>query len=307
MAASTATMPNLQKQYLQIVEKPLKLLSAGVSGHVFVVNDETVVKVALTTGNPYMEDESLQDHSIERKIYERLGKHERICELKYTIDRGLVLERLNQNLRQRLVGFQKCNELPPQEDAFRWSIQAAQGMAYMHSTGVFQGDVGCHNLLLDARDNVKICDFGGSFIDGSKLRCGAGTGFQRPPEDSEMDAVSVQDEVFALGSTIYEIWTTRKPYQNDSQWEGGYYSVVLDHFKNRRFPDLAHITPADIIRKCWLAHYTTAAEVVTDLDSLQIDELALASTLHLAHERCAALSSATFAIIAVALVLHRNI
>ena len=65
-----------------------------------------------------------------------------------------------------------------------------------------------------------------------------------------MDVVSIKDEVFALGSTIYEIWTTRKPCQNDSQWVGDYYSVVLDNFKNQQFPDLTHIIPAKIILKC---------------------------------------------------------
>jgi serine/threonine protein kinase len=150
-----------------------------------------------------MDNQSLQDHLLERRIYERLGKHDQICELKYTIDRGLVLERLKQCLRELLVDFQKRNMLPSPEEAFRWSIQAAQGCAYIHEKGVLQSDMGCHNLLLDENENVKLCDFSGSSIYSSKPLCSPDTGFQRLTADK--DAISVEDELIALGSTIYEI------------------------------------------------------------------------------------------------------
>lgn len=54
--------------------------------------------------------------------------------------------------------------LPSYEEAFRWSIQVAQGSAYIHEKGVLL--MGCHNL--DEIDNVKLRDFGGLSIDGSK-------------------------------------------------------------------------------------------------------------------------------------------
>ncbi|KAF2253831.1 kinase-like protein [Trematosphaeria pertusa] len=257
---------NEEEEYLKIAARPLKLLGAGVSGHVFVVDDHTVVKVALKSGNAYMDNEWLQDHLIERRIYERLGKHDRICELKYTIDRGLVLARLKQCLRERLVDFRKRNMLPSYEERFRWSIQAAQGSAYIHEKGVLQSDIGCQNLLLDENDNIKLCDFGGSSIDGSKPLCSPGTGFQRPTEDE--DTINIRDELFALGSTIYEIWTSKKPYQDDSGCDADY-RTVLDHFKNQRFPDLTGILPASIIMKCWLGYYASAAEVVIDFEALR--------------------------------------
>jgi hypothetical protein len=91
-----------KEEYRKIAARPLKLLGVGVSGHVFVVNNYTVVKVALKNSNAYRDNELLRDHLIKRSIYERLGKHNRICEFKYAIDRGLVRERLKQCLRERL-------------------------------------------------------------------------------------------------------------------------------------------------------------------------------------------------------------
>ncbi|EXJ69282.1 uncharacterized protein A1O5_07318, partial [Cladophialophora psammophila CBS 110553] len=66
--------------------------------------------------------------------------------------------------------LRKRNKLPSTEEAFRWSIQAAEGSAYMQEKGVIQYDIRCHKLLLDKHDNVKFCDFGGSSIDGSVPR-----------------------------------------------------------------------------------------------------------------------------------------
>lgn len=165
-----------------------------------------------------------------------------------------------------MVDLQERNLLPSYQERFRWSIQVAQAIAYTHERGVFQSDIGCHNLLLDEDDNIKLCDFGGSSIDGSEALYGPGTGFQRPTEDGT--TISVKDELFALGSTIYEIWTSRKPYQNNSQCDPEYYRVVIDHFKNQRFPDFTGILSGSIIMKCWLGHYTSATEVVTDLEAL---------------------------------------
>ncbi|KAF2455965.1 hypothetical protein BDY21DRAFT_288763, partial [Lineolata rhizophorae] len=90
---------------------------------------------------------------------------------------------------------------------------AAQGCAYTHEKGILQGDMGCRNLLLGKNYNVKFCDFAGSSIDSCRPLCGPGSEFQRPTED--MGSISTSDELFALGSTIYEIWTARKPYQDD--------------------------------------------------------------------------------------------
>lgn len=262
-------MAKNDEAYRKIVATPLELLGAGISGHVFVVDDRTVVKVALKSNNTYVDNERLQDHLIERCIYERLGKHKRICELKYAIDRGLVLERLKQCLRERLEDFQKLGTVPSHEEAFRWSIQAAQASAYIHEKGILQSDMGCHNFLLDEDDNVKLCDFGGSSIDGSKPLCAPGAGYQRPTDDT--DTFTVKDDLFALGSTLYEIWTSKRPYQNDQndfRCERDHYRTVLDHFRNQRFPDLTRVLPAGIIRQCWLDHYTSAAEVVMDLEAL---------------------------------------
>ncbi|KAF2453083.1 hypothetical protein BDY21DRAFT_293671, partial [Lineolata rhizophorae] len=83
-----------------------------------------------------------------------------------------------------------------------WPIQAAQASAYILENGIFQGDIGSYNFLL-GKDNVKLCDFGGSSIDGSTPPYACGVGFQPPIHDT--NTLTVKDDLFALGSTVYEI------------------------------------------------------------------------------------------------------
>lgn len=91
---------------------------------------------------------------------------------------------------------------------------------------MLQADIGCHDLRLDAHDNVKLFAFASSSIDGSKVSVMSVTsdeGFRRSPGDSNCDPdygeVRIVDELFALGSTIYEIWTTRKLHQKEGSYK----------------------------------------------------------------------------------------
>jgi len=60
----------------------------------------------------------------------------------------------------------------PFNQALKWSIQAAEAIAYIHTKAVIQGDIGCYNFLLGSDGDLKLCDFAGSSIDGRDVRVG---------------------------------------------------------------------------------------------------------------------------------------
>jgi len=144
----------------------------------------------------------------------------------------------------------------------KWTSQIAEGLAYIHRKGIVQGDAGCHNILLK-HDEVKLCDFGGSSIHGEPAKAGYECRSQR--WDSTFENPSIPNELFALGSTIYEIWTTTRPYQNEPD------DMVEQNYKCLRFPDLGSLPVAETIHKCWHGTYTSADEVIMDLKSLEIE------------------------------------
>ncbi|KMU92673.1 hypothetical protein CIHG_10488 [Coccidioides immitis H538.4] len=128
------------------------------------------------------------------------------------------------------------------------------------------GDIGCYNMLLDDEDNLKLCDFAGSSIDGSPTTVLHGTRSQLwveseiPSNDNAPPTIAC--ELFALGSAIHEIWTTRQPYEELEDNE------VEKCYKQKQFP-IIDLPVSEIIYKCWLEQYTAADEVVAELQQLQ--------------------------------------
>lgn len=178
------------------------------------------------------------------------------------------MERLDRSLRKHLLRLRKNESserrVPLAGQALRWSVHAAEAIAYIDANGVVQGDIGCYNLLLDRDGNIKLCDFGGSSIDGCDLRVGYGIRSQLWKED---DSPSVACELFALGSMIFEIWTTQQPYEDLADEE------AEKRYGRCEFPTLKDPIPSEIaqvIRKCWLGEYTSAGEVLKDLGNLDL-------------------------------------
>ncbi|OAP64344.1 hypothetical protein AYL99_00316 [Fonsecaea erecta] len=242
----------------------LKWLGVGISGMVYPLDEQTVVKIAPKCDNDYASNESLQDLQIERSVYRHLGSHPRICRFISSVQRGIVLERFGEPLRKHLLELHKQRKTPSRNQALKWSIQVAEGVAYLHQKNIMQGDIGCHNILLKD-DEIKLCDFGGSSIDGKPAEVGYECRSQR--WDDTHENPSIQNELFALGSTIYEIWTTTRPYQDEPD------EKVEQNYKCQCFPDVQTLPVAKVIQNCWHGTYHSANEVVAALESLQPERM----------------------------------
>ncbi|KAF2459211.1 kinase-like domain-containing protein [Lineolata rhizophorae] len=192
----------------------LRRIGIGTSGAVFALDEERAVKFAPVSYNDWTTDFHFKDLLIERSVYERLGSHPRICRYIGPVRRGIILERLGDAVRKRLMELRGQGRRVPYEQALKWSRQIAEGIAYVHRKGVIQGDIGCHNALLDG-DDIKLCDFAGSSVDGKPPLAGYELRSQRWEEnDQGISDALITSEIFALGSTIYEIWTTNRPYHD---------------------------------------------------------------------------------------------
>ncbi|KAF2245204.1 kinase-like protein [Trematosphaeria pertusa] len=262
--ASHITHDDLSLPVLQT--SGLRWLGIGVSGIVYALDERTVAKIAPTYNNKYATNESLQDLFTERSVYQRLGSHPRICQHISSVQRGILLERFGESLRKHLQKLHEHGKTPSHNQALKWSCQVAEGIAYLHQKSIVQGDIGCHNILLKG-DEVKICDFGGASIDGRPATAGYECRSQRC--DGSCENPSIKSELFALGSTMYEIWTASRPYQNEPD------DIVEENYKCRCFPDVGTLPVADIIEKCWHGTYNSADEVVADLTLLQTELAAL--------------------------------
>lgn len=214
--------------------------------------------------------QSLRDIELEFQIYQRIGTHERFLRMKaYSPDSGLTLEYMpHGNLRQRLrdIGTE-----PPILQRLQWASDAAEALDVLHAHGVIHCDVNPENFLLDSTLRLRIIDFSGSSIDGKWASAFEGVRFCLPRPWEEQSTVVT--DLFALGSTIYEIMTGSKPYEDLPDDE------VESRYQQRMFPNVTTICCGAVIEGCWRAEVRSAAEVMRRIkkakERLHIDSVAL--------------------------------
>ncbi|KAJ5561854.1 hypothetical protein N7461_000615 [Penicillium sp. DV-2018c] len=76
--------------------------------------------------------------------------------------------------------YLRAHDWIPMGLKLKWAYQIVQAVSLLHSNGIIHCDIKPRNLLLDATLNIKIIDFSGSSLDGSKPTSGEGTRFYLP-------------------------------------------------------------------------------------------------------------------------------
>jgi Protein tyrosine and serine/threonine kinase len=195
----------------------------------------------------------------EELVYQRLGPDSGILRYIGRVDNALILEyAYNGSIRQYLARQRKPIPLPLK---LRWVEQITKVVCFIHSKHVLHGDISCNNIFLDKDLNAKLGDFAGSAIDELPPLICYETSHELPGQD-----ISKKSELFALGSTFYEIMTGSKPCKDLSDQQ------ICDAFTEGRFPNLDSLDVCKkIITRCWTQGYAGADELLEDVKSEGID------------------------------------
>ncbi|KAF2757908.1 spindle assembly checkpoint kinase [Pseudovirgaria hyperparasitica] len=189
----------------------------------------------------------------EKLVYQRLGRdHGGIIRYYGFLENSLILQFASQkSIRQY---FTKQKQVPLSVK-IRWVEQLFDAVRFIHSRGVLHGDISCNNVFLNDNLDVKLGDFAGSSIDDLPPLICYETTHELPDED-----ISTRTELFALGSTVYEIMTGSKPYRDLPDHE------VYAAFSECCYPDLESISAfRNTIMKCWRQDYATVEEALRDI------------------------------------------
>ncbi|KAK4034728.1 kinase-like domain-containing protein, partial [Parachaetomium inaequale] len=201
--------------------------------------------------------QSLRDIEHEFRVYQRLPRqHDRLLQMiKYSLEDGLVLQylsagNLRRHLRQATANITVSQRL-------QWACDAAEALHLLHTHGIIHCDVKPENFLLDGIYRLKIIDFSGSSYDGKVGSAIEGTRLFLPR--SWDDESTVQTDLFALGSTMYEIMTGKQPYKElaDDKVEARYAQEI--------FPSVQSIHCGQIIMDCWRGQIKTVEEAMVSI------------------------------------------
>lgn len=87
----------------------------------------------------------------------------------------------------------------------------AAGLVHMHRRGVYHADLKPNNILYGKRGEVKIFDYGLSWIRGEEKDRIQGTPEYMAPETARNKIVNEQTDIYNFGATLYRLVTLKLP------------------------------------------------------------------------------------------------
>lgn len=102
------------------------------------------------------------------------------------------------------------------EKVLHYTRQTLEGLGCLHDAGIIHRDIKPFNLLVNAQDQIKICDFGLSKLRGETYRgpdnLNVGSPYYAAPEqEAHPDQVAVNADIYPVGIMLYRMLTGQLP------------------------------------------------------------------------------------------------
>ncbi|PMD51581.1 kinase-like protein, partial [Hyaloscypha bicolor E] len=215
----------------------------GASSVVYRTSPEQVVKCCRPG--------TLGEIEHERDILERLGEHPLIIKKFEREDAGqLILQYHPRELRDLLLSGTHIH-------LEKWALQITEALAHVHAHDIIYRNFNLSNIRIQTSQDIVLCDFAGSSLVGhTQMGVRAEVRFCRLPYHS---MATVQDDLFSLGSVLYELSTGSVPYATRKDKD------VVRLYGIKKFPPVCNLPIGKIITKYWNESYQSANEVLLDL------------------------------------------
>jgi hypothetical protein len=177
-------------------------------------------------------------------------------------DLFIVCKLFQESLSDRLFNYDPLCMTPPSPIPFSLilsiSLDIAEGLLYLHESGVIHRDLKPQNILLDELSKAYVCDFGNARFHGHQVTDCVGTVAYTAPEvfssSKEEGGLlwTTAVDVYSYGMLLWVMTHQRMPYLPSQS--GVRMDIAGEVMKGYREPiDPAVVTPEleDLIRKCW--------------------------------------------------------
>lgn len=196
----------------------VRYLDNGAFGSCFLVKSlkykmEFVCKASNTNN---LTEKYIQSFVGEAEILSKLNHPNIVRIYDYFIEDGKMFIILEYCSNGSLLDMLRENPNIEKSKMIKYSYQIIDALAFMHSKGIAHCDIKLSNILIDAYDRVKICDFGLSHYikeDAESDRRIRGTlNYMAPEVILGVEYCPFKADVWALGVTLYALISNQFPF-----------------------------------------------------------------------------------------------
>jgi serine/threonine-protein kinase len=174
-------------------------------------------------------------------------------------------------------------------DIISFSKQICRGLKYAHSRSVIHRDIKPQNILLDKNKTIHISDFGIAKIFSTSEITMTGSTIGTPeymsPEQAQGKKIDAQSDIYSLGVLMYEMLTGKPPFLANNSMAVAYKQVhetpTPPSAKRKDTPKLLELIILKALKKDKRERYSSAEELLNDLDKVNLQERAERPTVRL--------------------------
>jgi len=266
--------------------KILSRLGAGGMGEVYLAEDLKLARrVAIKFLTPaLMLDEEARKRMLREARAAAALDHPNICTIHEVGDEAGRSFIVMQYIEGETLAERIKRERLELSEALAIAIQVAEALHEAHQHRIIHRDIKPQNLMLTARGQVKVLDFGLAKVarervvapeeaDTSSLMStpGAivGTVLYMSPEQARGERLDARSDIFSFGTTLYEMVSGRRPFEAKSMAE------IISAILTREAPPLEQAGAPEelgrIVQRCLEKdlerRYQTVREMVIDLEN----------------------------------------
>ncbi len=167
------------------------------------------------------------------------------------------------------------------------AIQIGEALQEAHAKGIVHRDIKADNIMITAKNQVKVMDFGLAKLKGSvrltKASTTVGTLAYMAPEQISGGDVDTRSDIFSFGVLLYEMLAGKTPFRGDHE-AALVYSIVneepepIQKFRPDVTPELLHIL-GRALEKDPNDRYQSVSEMVIDLRRLKKESTKVSRTM----------------------------
>lgn len=201
----------------------LRLMGTGGMGGVYFARDETLgrfvaIKVMLQSLGD--DPEFIENFRREAQAIAKLN-HPNIAQIySFGQEKGqpyIVMELVSGDRVD--VMMEDPNGIAPAK-VMRIGLEIALGLSAADEAGLVHGDIKPENILMDAKGQAKLVDFGLATVAHQAAGEGIwGTPYYIAPEKIRRQKVDARSDIYSLGATLYHMLTGNPPFEGETPVE----------------------------------------------------------------------------------------